>query len=171
MEICNFRSQLWLEHPRDEVFPFFSDALNLEEITPPWLRFRIVSKLPIQMNEGAEIEYRLRIRGIPIGWRSRITTWDPPHRFVDEQVRGPYRIWIHEHLFIEDSGGTLCEDNVRYVPRGGALINALFVERDVQKIFAYRSQQLRNIFGGPPTSILPTAMNDSANTAEPPPSS
>jgi ligand-binding SRPBCC domain-containing protein len=171
MGIFNFRSRLWLDRPRDEVFPFFSNALNLEEITPAWLRFRIVSKLPIQMHEGVEIEYRLRIRGIPIRWRSRITSWDPPHCFVDEQVRGPYRLWVHEHRFSEDSGGTLCEDNVKYIPLGGALANKLFVESDIQKIFAYRSEQLRNIFGGSPTSTLPTAMNDSANTAEPPPSS
>ena len=153
MRIFSFRSQLWLERPRNEIFPFFSNALNLEEITPPWLQFRVVSKLPIQMREGVEIEYRLRIRRIPVGWRSRITTWDPPHRFVDEQVRGPYRIWIHEHRFIEDSGRTLCEDNIRYVPRGGALINALFVEKAVQKIFAYRSEQLRKIFAGGPQKI------------------
>ena len=147
MDMSNFRSRLWLESPRDEVFPFFSNPLNLEQITPTWLRFRIVSTLPIEMHEDVEIDYRLRIRGIPIGWRSRITTWDPPQRFVDEQVRGPYRIWIHEHRFMEESGGTLCEDNVRYVPRGGAIINSLFVEKDVQRIFAYRSEELRRIFG------------------------
>lgn len=147
MRFFSFTSELWLERLRNEVFPFFSNPLNLEQITPPWLRFQIVSTLPIEMHEGVEIEYRLRIRGIPIGWRSRITTWDPPQRFVDEQVRGPYRIWIHEHRFIEESGGTLCEDDVRYVPLGGALINALFVDKDIQKIFAYRSEQLRKIFG------------------------
>jgi ligand-binding SRPBCC domain-containing protein len=143
----SFTSQLWLERQRNEVFPFFSNPLNLEQITPPWLRFRIVSTLPIEMHEGVEIEYRLRIRGIPIGWRSRITAWNPPHRFVDEQVRGPYRIWVHEHRFIEDSGRTLCEDNVKYAPRGGALVNELFVERDIHKIFAYRSEQLQKTFG------------------------
>jgi ligand-binding SRPBCC domain-containing protein len=162
----SFRSQLWLERPRSEVFQFFSDALNLEEITPPWLQFRVVSKLPIQMREGAEIEYRLRVRGIPVGWRSRITSWDPPHRFVDEQVRGPYRVWIHEHRFTESGGGTSCEDSVRYAPLGGTLVNKLFVQRDIQKIFAYRSEQLRKIFGTRPARfILPTAMNDSAKTA------
>jgi ligand-binding SRPBCC domain-containing protein len=150
MRIFSFQSQLWLERPRTEVFPFFSNALNLEEITPPWLRFRIVSTLPIEMHEGVEIDYRLRIRGIPIEWRSRITTWDPPYRFVDEQVRGPYRVWIHEHRFTERGGGTACEDNVQYAPAGGALINALFVEKDVQKVFAYRSEQLRKVFGGGP---------------------
>jgi len=148
MRDFHFESRLWLNRPREEVFKFFSDALNLEKITPPWLRFRVVSKLPILMHQGAEIEYRIKIHGIPLGWCSRITVWDPPHRFVDEQVRGPYRMWIHEHRFVEESRGTLCEDNVRYVPRGGALINALFVERDMQKIFAYRSDGLQKIFRG-----------------------
>lgn len=147
MRNFHFASKLWLNRPRDEVFKFFSDALNLEEITPPWLRFRVVSKLPIFMHRGAEIEYRLKIHGVPVGWCSRITTWDPPYRFVDEQVRGPYRMWIHEHRFVEESDGTLCEDNVRYVPPGGALINTLFVKRDIQKIFAYRSDRLEKIFG------------------------
>jgi ligand-binding SRPBCC domain-containing protein len=169
MEIFNFRSQLWLDRPRDEVFPFFANALNLEEITPAWLRFRIVSKIPIQMYEGVEIEYRLRVRGIPIGWRSRITAWDPPHCFVDEQVRGPYRLWVHEHRFSADSGGTLCEDNVKYIPLGGSLVNKLFVERDIQKIFAYRSEQLRKIFGGPPRSILRTSRNNGADKPPLPP--
>lgn len=146
MRIFTFRSQLWLERPRNEVFPFFSNALNLEKITPPWLKFRVVSKLPIQMREGAEIQYRLRIRGVPVGWKSTITSWDPPRRFVDEQVRGPYRVWIHEHRFIEGSGGTLCEDNVRYSPPGGALVYK-FVNRNIQELFDYRTEQLRKIFG------------------------
>ena len=145
MRNFQFESKLWLNRSRDEVFKFFSDALNLEEITPPWLRFRVVSKLPIIMHRGAEIEYALKIHGVPVRWRSCIAVWDPPYRFVDEQVRGPYRMWIHEHRFVEDSGGTLCEDNVRYVPIGGALINALFVARDIQKIFGYRAEQLRRI--------------------------
>ncbi len=172
MRIFRFQSRLWLPRQRSEVFEFFSNALNLEGITPPWLQFRVVSTLPIQMYEGVEIEYRLRIRGVPIPWRSRITVWDSPHRFVDQQVRGPYRIWIHEHRFIEDSGGTLCEDHVKYVPRGGALINMLFVERDIQKIFAYRSVQLRKIFEvGSSTFVLPTAVNGSADMAKSPRSS
>ena len=145
MRNFQFESKLWLNRPRDGVFKFFSDALNLEEITPPWLRFRVVSKLPI-MTRGAEIEYGLRIHGVPARWRSRITVWDPPCRFVDEQVRGPYRVWIHEHRFVEESDGTRCEDSVRYVPLGGALVNKLFVERDIQKIFAFRSDRLQKIF-------------------------
>jgi ligand-binding SRPBCC domain-containing protein len=89
MKTFEFESQLWLPQKRHKVFPFFADAFNLEEITPPWLQFRVISPSPIQAQEGTEIDYRLKIHGIPIRWRSRITVWDPPHRFVDEQVVGP----------------------------------------------------------------------------------
>jgi ligand-binding SRPBCC domain-containing protein len=133
--------------PREEVFAFFSDALNLERITPPWLQFRVITPAPIQMQVGTEIDYRIRIRVIPARWRSRITVWEPPKRFVDEQVRGPYRIWIHEHRFSDESTGTACEDHVQYAPPGGALINMLFVERDIRNIFSYRTARLREIFG------------------------
>lgn len=129
-----------------EVFEFFSNALNLEKITPSWLQFGVVTPTPIDIHKGTEIDYRLRIRGIPVRWQSRITAWDPPLRFIDEQVRGPYRVWIHEHRFSEKAGGTLCEDSVRYSPLGGALINKLFVERDVRQIFAYRSAWLKEFF-------------------------
>jgi len=149
MRNLQFESKLRLNRPRDEVFKFFSDAQNLEEITPPWLQFQVVSKLPVLMHPDAEIEYRLKIHRVPIVWRSRITVWDPPYRFVDEQVRGPYRMWIHEHRFMEDSGGTLCEDTVKYVPLGGAIINSLFVKRDIKKIFAYRSDRLQKILSDP----------------------
>jgi len=146
MKSFHFEASLWLPRPRGEVFEFFSNALNLEKITPPWLQFEVVTPTPIQINQGTEIDYRLRIRGIPVQWQSRITAWDPPRRFVDEQVRGPYRVWIHEHRFSEKAGGTLCEDSVRYFPLGGALINKLFVERDVRQIFAYRSACLNEFF-------------------------
>jgi ligand-binding SRPBCC domain-containing protein len=146
MKSFHFEASLWLPRPRKEAFDFFSDALNLEKITPPWLQFQVVTPTPIQIHEGTEIDYRLRIRGIPVRWQSRIIAWDPPQRFVDEQVRGPYRVWIHEHRFSEKEGGTLCEDSVRYYPFGGALIDKLFVGRDVQQIFAYRSERLKELF-------------------------
>jgi ligand-binding SRPBCC domain-containing protein len=152
MRIFRFQSELWIARPRSEIFPFFADAVNLEQITPPWLQFHVVSKLPLEMREGAEIDYLLKIRGIPVEWRSKITAWDPPHRFVDEQVRGPYRLWVHEHRFTEKESGTSCEDHVQYSPLGGALINKLLVERDIRKIFAYRSEQLRKIFSDSSTT-------------------
>ena len=146
MRTFSFASELWLPRPRHEVFPFFSDAANLERITPPWLRFRVLTPTPVLMSEGALIDYRLRLRGVPLRWRTRIAVWDPPRRFVDEQLRGPYRLWVHEHTFLERDGGTLCGDLVRYAVAGGALVDALLVRRDIARIFAFRALALREIF-------------------------
>jgi len=151
MKTFRFDSQLWLPRKREEVFSFFTDACNLEEITPPWLQFRVVSPTPIRMQVGAEIDYRLKIRGIPIRWRSRITAWDPPYRFVDEQVLGPYRLWVHEHRFTENAGHTLCEDHVEYAVLGGAIVNRFFVKRDIRGIFDFRSERLQEIFQKTPS--------------------
>ncbi len=136
-------TRLRLARPRSEVFPFFADAANLDVLTPPWLHFRIVSPLPIEMRAGALIDYRLRVHGIPIAWRSEITAYDPPRRFVDEQRRGPYRSWRHEHLFHEDADGTLVEDRVRYRTWGGRFVHELLVRRDLDAIFRFRQARLR----------------------------
>jgi ligand-binding SRPBCC domain-containing protein len=146
MKVFQFDSSIWLPRPIHEIFEFFSNAQNLEQLTPSSLQFHILTPTPIQIQQGTEIEYRLKIRGIPIRWRSKIAVWDPPHRFVDEQLRGPYRQWIHEHRFTEHAGGTTCEDTVKYAPIGGAIINKLFVSREVQQIFAYRTQRLQALF-------------------------
>ena len=146
MPVHEFHSELWLPLPPQKLFPFFADAANLDAITPPWLRFRIVTPPPIQMREGALIDYRLRVRGVPLRWRTRISAWQPPHRFVDEQIRGPYRQWIHEHTFEPRDGGTLARDAVRYAVFGGRLINALFVQRDVERIFRFRQEKLSQLF-------------------------
>jgi len=141
------QTELWVPRPIAEVFQFFADARNLEQITPPWLRFRILAPASIEMRVGARIAYLLRIRGVPVRWESEITAWEPPHRFVDEQRRGPYRMWIHEHLFISENDGTTIVDNIQYSVPGGALINRLFVAPDVSKIFAYRKRVLLERFG------------------------
>jgi ligand-binding SRPBCC domain-containing protein len=143
---CVFETEVWLPRPVGEVFPFFADAGNLDLLTPPWLRFEILTPRPIEMKPGALIDYRLRLRGWPFRWRTRITEWQPPVRFVDEQLRGPYRQWIHEHTFVERAGGTVVGDRVRYAVPGGALMNALFVRRDVERIFAYRQSKLQEMF-------------------------
>lgn len=142
-------ASLWLPRPRAEVFPFFADALNLEAITPPWLRFEVLTRPPIAMRVGLRIDYRLRLRGLPMRWQSEITAWEPPHRFVDEQRRGPYRVWIHEHTFEERDGGTLARDVVSYRVWGGALIDRLFVRRDVANIFRFRQAAMAGRFGSP----------------------
>lgn len=142
-----FESELWLPRPRSEVFPFFADAFNLEKITPDLLRFRVVTEPPIEMKVGAIIDYKLKIRFVPARWRTRIAVWEPPHRFVDEQLRGPYRQWIHEHTFVDHDGGTLTRDRVEYAVPGGALVNSLVVRRDVEKIFEHRRKTLLELFG------------------------
>lgn len=147
MKIFRFDCELWLPRPVTEVFAFFSDAANLQTITPPWVNFEILTPQPIMLQTGALIDYRLRIHGLPIRWQTEITAWEPPHRFVDEQKRGPYRQWIHEHRFTARNGGTQCVDQVRYAVWGGAVINRLFVRRDVEKIFAFRRRKLEETFG------------------------
>ena len=147
MRIFEFRARTRVPRPRAEVFAFFADAGNLQELTPPWLGLEILTPRPIEMRPGTLIDYRLRLRLIPIRWRTRIAVWEPPRRFVDEQLRGPYRLWLHEHTFEEDGDGTLCGDFVRYAVPFGALANRLLVARDVRKIFAYRERRLQEIFG------------------------
>ena len=141
------QTELWLPRPRDEIFPFFAEARNLETLTPPWLNFEVLTPMPIVMRAGTLIDYRIRVHGIPIRWRTEIAEWQPPHRFVDVQLRGPYALWHHTHTFEERDGGTLCADRIRYRPRGGALINGLFVRRDVERIFRYREQRMKELFG------------------------
>jgi ligand-binding SRPBCC domain-containing protein len=137
---------LFLPRPLEVVFPFFADAGNLETLTPPWLRFEILTPLPIAMRAGASIEYRLHLHGIALHWQSEITAWEPPLRFVDEQRHGPYRKWIHEHTFTQCDNGSEMRDYVRYSVPGGWLVNLLFVQREVRRIFEYRSRKLSDLF-------------------------
>ena len=135
------RSQRLPGAPED-VFPFFADALNLERITPPWLAFRVTTPGTIEMGPGTLIEYRLRLHRVPVRWLTRIEVWEPPLRFVDAQLRGPYRTWRHEHRFEPTAdGGTLMRDRVEYeLPLGplGGLAHALLVRRDLERIFDHR---------------------------------
>ena len=144
--LFKLETELWLPRRRDEVFRFFAAAFNLETLTPPWLKFEVLTPRPIEMRVGLRIDYRLRLRGLPLRWQSEIAAWEPPGRFVDEQRRGPYRAWIHEHAFEERDGGTLARDVVRYAVIGGRLINTLFVRRDVEKIFRFRREKLQELF-------------------------
>ena len=148
MKPFSISSQVSINKPLSVVFPFFSNAANLQQITPPWLQFEVVSPTPIEMKVGQTIDYRLRVRGLPLRWRSEITVWEPPYRFVDEQLKGPYRIWHHEHVFSESNGQTHCEDRVTYAVWGGAIANRMFVAGDVRRIFEYRGQRLKEIFDG-----------------------
>ena len=141
-----FHTEILLPASRDEVFPYFADAMNLEAITPPWLSFSILTEPPIEMRVGTLIDYRLKLRGIPIHWRTEISAWDPPRSFVDRQVKGPYRRWIHTHTFEETDGGTRVIDEVDYSVPGWWIVDRLFVRRDVRKIFEYRHQVMGERF-------------------------
>jgi len=143
-----------LPHPVAEVFPFFADALNLERITPPLLRFEVATTHPVEMRVGALIEYRLRLHGLRVDWLTRIEEWEPDVRFVDMQLAGPYRLWHHTHSFEEHEGGTLMRDVVRYAlpawPLGELALP--LVRRDLAEIFDYRRDGVSSLLareGGP----------------------
>lgn len=143
--------------PLEEVFAFFSAARNLEALTPPWLRFEVLSPEPIPMHRGSVIEYRLRLRGIPLGWVSVIEEWEPGRRFVDRQLCGPYRLWHHTHEFAEHPDGTVVRDRVRYrIPLGpiGALAHVLFVRRDLARVFDFRHAAVRRMVEREPSPAL-----------------
>lgn len=140
-----------LDLPREQVFDFFSDPRNLEKLTPPWLNFKI-EEIPGQLTEGAIIRYRLKLRGLPIDWTTRIEEWTPMDRFVDLQTAGPYALWHHTHEFEDTpSGGTLIRDTVRYrVPFGpiGEPVRRLLVAPDTRKIFDYRKSAIERYLPG-----------------------
>jgi len=142
-------AEQWLPCPRENLFEFFSDAFQLEALTPPLLRFQVLTPPPIVIRSGTLIDYKLRLHGIPIRWQSEISEWEPPVRFVDRQTRGPYRRWRHEHRFAEQDGGTLVIDHVEYRAPGGSLVNRLFVVPDLRKIFGFRMRKLQELFGQP----------------------
>ena len=142
-----FKSKIWLPRPIEEVFAFFSDPANLDSITPAWLSFQMLTPQPLEMRVGTLLDYRLRVRGFPVRWRSRITAWEPPRRFVDEQIRGPYRLWVHEHSFEIQNAGTLVRDHVRYAVPFDWLLHKPVVRPDVERIFAYRTKCLQRRFG------------------------
>ena len=130
----------------EETFGFFSDAVNLEKLTPAWLNFQIRSEGPLAMREGLEIDYVIVLHGFPIPWKTRIDVWEPGVRFVDRQTNGPYRWWHHEHRFEATAGGgTRVIDHVEFVPRL-RWITAGFVTRDVRRIFAFRQEALKRLF-------------------------
>jgi ligand-binding SRPBCC domain-containing protein len=145
--LAALETRQWFPHPIEHVFSFFAEAGNLERITPSWLRFQILSPKPISIRKGSRLDYRIRLHGLPVRWQSEITAWDPPTRFVDEQRRGPYRVWIHEHEFSVRDDGTEVRDLVRYAVPGGWAVDRLFVRRDLETIFEHRAATLREILG------------------------
>jgi len=147
--VFHIHRQLWVPHPTASGFRLFSRAENLEELTPPWMRFRILTPAPVEMKQGAAISYSLLVRGIPLRWLTEIENWNPPFEFTDVQAKGPYKFWRHTHRFSEADGGTSIEDTVAYaLPFGplGRLVHRLQVARDLSRIFDYRARRVQALF-------------------------
>lgn len=145
----HFHSEQLVGRPVDEVFGFFSDASNLEAITPRQLNFRILTPGPIRLAAGARIDYQLTLYGVPLKWATLIESWEPPRHFVDVQLRGPYRVWRHTHRFVSEGAGTRIVDDVDYeLPLGplGRLVDALWTRREVARIFEYRAEVIARQF-------------------------
>lgn len=150
------QAEQWVPTGLPEVFDFFSAAQNLEELTPPSLRFCVLTPGPIAMSEGLRIDYRLRLQGVPFRWRSRITEWDPPHAFTDLQEKGPYLYWEHRHRFEAEDGGTRLCDVVDYRVPFGPLVHGWLVKPQLRRIFTYRGHVIAQRFGpGSPTGSRP----------------
>ncbi|MDE3201304.1 MAG: SRPBCC family protein [Acidobacteriota bacterium] len=148
--IYQLRQEQFIPRPISEVFAFFSDAHNLETITPPWLSFKILSMSSPSIQKGTHIRYQLRLQGIPLRWLTEISEWNPPYQFVDEQLSGPYKLWHHTHTFEDHGDGTLMKDAVRYqLPFGvlGRIVHVLKVRRDVEQIIAFRRDLIARYFG------------------------
>ena len=153
MRVRTLHRKQWIARPVAEVFSFFCEARNLDRITPPWLHFGVLRQTGQEMRAGTRIHYRLAWHGMPIAWTSRIEEWLPPCRFVDLQLKGPYRLWHHTHSFEARHGGTLISDTVRYaVPFGtmGDFCAGWLVQRDVKRIFDYRARAIAAIFSENP---------------------
>jgi ligand-binding SRPBCC domain-containing protein len=140
-----------VEVPVERAFSFYADAANLEPLTPPWLHFHLLTQQPLTLESGALLDYRLRLHGFPIRWQTRIESWEPPHRFLDTQARGPYALWEHSHEFEPaDEAATIIHDRVRYaIPLGplGDLAHRFFVRRDLERIFDYRRDRTAALIG------------------------
>lgn len=162
-------TRIRLRQSPDQVFPFFCDAGNLEQITPPELNFRIETPQPVEMREGARIRYRLKLWGVPFSWETKITSWEPPHRFVDEQASGPFRRWVHRHELVDTPDGTLMYDHVEYELPFGAL-GQLFhpvLRRQLARIFRYRHEVVHGLFGSDDMARAPVLIDASPSLRGP----
>ncbi|MBI2806949.1 MAG: SRPBCC family protein [Planctomycetes bacterium] len=142
-----FQAHMWLPLAIEPVFAFFGDVANLSKISPPSVRIQTITPLPIEMRVGTIVEHRMSIRWFPIRWRSEITVWEPPVRFVDEQRSGPYRFWKHRHEFEVAEGGTWVRDHIEYRTHGWLfepIVNRIFVAPELRRLFAHRQKAIRD---------------------------
>jgi ligand-binding SRPBCC domain-containing protein len=149
--------------PLPETFAIFEDPYNLAKTTPPWLNFQVTSSEKVKMQKRAEIDYVIRWLQVPIRWKTIITEYDPPYKFVDEQERGPYTLWRHHHTFAETAEGTKVKDRVEYqLPLGllGRFVHAMVVRRQLLAIFRYRQRELGKMFGGKSRQVIPPYITD-----------
>ena len=175
VSVQTLRRQQWLPLDLETVFPFFANAENLEKLTPPWLGFHILTPTPISMRPGALIDYRILLHGLPLRWQTEITVWEPPYRFVDTQLKGPYQLWKHEHRFQTVNSGTLVTDQIEYrIPLdwlpGSNLVRRILVEPDLHRIFEFRRIALLRHFGLTESDCIPSTSNSPASLAPRPPS-
>ncbi len=147
MRLHDFRAELRLPLPPEELFPVFADAGNLDVLTPPWLHFRILTPGPFELRAGSIIDCRIRVRGLPLRWRTLIAEWAPPHRFVDVRMHGPFRRWVHTHTFEEREDGTVVRDRVQSAVPLGLCLHRRFVRPDLDRIFTFRRDALEARFG------------------------
>lgn len=149
MKTFHFNTSHTINSPLSQVFDFFSRAENLEKLTPDWLNFKILTPLPIAMEQGTLIDYQIRMMGFAMNWKTEITAWEPQIRFIDTQIKGPYRRWVHEHRFEERDGRTIMHDSVEYAIPGGFIsgfINKFFIRPRIKSIFFYREQIINSLF-------------------------
>lgn len=142
-----------VQRAREQVFAFLSDAENLGAITPPWVKYRILTPTPVEMRKGAIFDYSIRIRRFPVKWRTEITEWSPPNSFADTQTRGPFKEWRDRHIFSElDESTTLVENEVKYRVRGGRLIHRLLVRRDLLKVYRHEQKMMHELIENLPSA-------------------
>lgn len=158
MRVYTLQREQWVAAPLHGIFPFFAQPENLALITPPGLRFRLLTPSPVEMEYGRIIDYTIRVMGLPVRWRTLITRYEPPRCFVDEQISGPYSFWHHTHRFEPRDGGTMLYDEVRYalpmalIGPAGRLAHALYVRPCLERIFDYRERVFTGLFGGIPAT-------------------
>ena len=149
MSLHAFSTEQFLPYSLERVFGFFKKPENLNQVTPKNLGFKILTPSPIKMEKGTVIDYTIRLYGVPMHWKTVIAEYDPPHFFTDTQVKGPYQVWIHTHRFVAQNGGTLMIDDLQYaIPLGclGELARAMFVKKEIERIFEYRKKVIKQIF-------------------------